>query len=150
MKQDDLVLIQGTGGVAIFALQLVKAFGARAAIISSSDEKLAKAKQLGADITINYKEVPDWDAELFQLTDGHGADVVLELGGKDTLERSLRAVAPHGLISQVGVLTGWAHAPENISDLVLKNASLAGVLVGSRTYFENLSALSPNTRSSHW
>ncbi len=140
LKKDDLVLIQGTGGVAIFALQLVKAFGARAAIISSSDEKLAKAKELGADITINYKEVPDWDAELLQLTDGHGADMVLELGGKDTLERSLRSVAPHGLIAQVGVLTGWAHAPENISDLVLKNASLAGVLVGSRTYFENLSA----------
>ncbi|MGH0000907.1 zinc-dependent alcohol dehydrogenase family protein [Pseudovibrio ascidiaceicola] len=140
LRPEDTVLIQGTGGVAIFALQLAKAFGARVALISSSDEKLEKAKEMGADITINYKTTPDWDVELRKLTDGHGADVVLDLGGKETLERSIRAVAAHGLITQVGVLTGWAHAPENISQLVLNNSSLSGVLVGSRTYFENLCA----------
>ncbi|WP_108817773.1 zinc-dependent alcohol dehydrogenase family protein [Pseudovibrio sp. Alg231-02] len=140
LRSEDTVLIQGTGGVAIFALQLAKAFGARVVLISSSDEKLEKAKEMGADITINYKTTPDWDVELRELTDGHGADVVLDLGGKETLERSIRAVAAHGLITQVGVLTGWAHAPENISQLVLNNSSLSGVLVGSRVYFENLCA----------
>ncbi|KZL19000.1 Alcohol dehydrogenase [Pseudovibrio axinellae] len=138
-SSEDTVLIQGTGGVAIFALQFAKTAGAKVILLSSSDEKLERARQMGADTTINYKKVPLWDQEVLKSTNGKGADIVLDLGGKDTLEKSINAVAAHGIIAQVGVLTGWAAAPQNISHLIFNNSSISGVLVGSRTYLERVS-----------
>ena len=100
------VLLLGTGGVSIFALQFARAHGARVIITSSSDEKLDRARALGADGTINYRRTPEWDAELLRLTDARGADLVLETGGTDTFSRSLNAVAMNGTVFVIGFLTG--------------------------------------------
>ncbi|WP_310620462.1 zinc-dependent alcohol dehydrogenase family protein [Flexibacterium corallicola] len=137
-SKEDTVLIQGTGGVALFALQFAKAAGAKVIMLSSSDEKLERTRQMGADLGVNYKKFPAWDQRVRELTGGKGADIILDLGGKETLEKSIDAVAAHGIIAQVGVLTGWATAPENISHLIFNNSSLSGVLVGSRTYLERV------------
>lgn len=102
----DSVLLLGTGGVSIFALQFAKIHGARAIITSSSDEKLARAKQLGADETINYKATPDWEKQVYQLTNRTGVDHVVEVGGAGTLSKSLQAVRIGGRISLIGVLSG--------------------------------------------
>lgn len=99
-------LLLGTGGVAIFALQFAKAHGARVIITSSSDEKLDRARQLGADLTINYRKTPEWDAEALRLTDGRGADLVLETGGSQTFPRSVQAAAMAGTIFVIGFLSG--------------------------------------------
>ncbi len=100
------VLLLGTGGVSIFALQLAKARGARVIITSSSDAKLDRAHALGADETVNYRKFPDWDAEVQRLTDGIGVDLVLETAGPDTFTRSLAATRQTGLIYTIGFLTG--------------------------------------------
>lgn len=100
------VLLLGTGGVSIFALQFAKAHGARVMITSSSDEKLARARELGADCTINYRQTPDWAAEALRLTAGRGADLVLETGGAETLAQSVSAAAMAGTVFVIGFLTG--------------------------------------------
>ena len=100
------VLLLGTGGVSIVALQLAKAHGARAIVTSSSDEKLARARTLGADCTINYRRTPDWAAEALRLTDGRGVDLVLETGGADTFAQSVGAAAMGGTVFVIGFLTG--------------------------------------------
>lgn len=137
---NDTVLIQGTGGVALFALQFAKAAGAKVIMLSSSDDKLAIVKEMGADITINYKLHPQWDIEVLRATSNAGVDIILELGGKETLERSIRSLAPHGVIAQVGILTGTDLQPDNLVNLILNNGSVSGVLVGSREHFENMTA----------
>lgn len=101
-------LLLGTGGVSIFALQFAKAHGARVIITSSSDEKLQRAIELGADETINYKKTPDWDTEALRLTNGRGADLVLETGGTDTFPRSVNAAAMSGTVFVIGFLSGSA------------------------------------------
>lgn len=100
------VLLLGTGGVSIFALQFAKAHGARVIITSSSDEKLARARELGADCTINYRQTPDWAAEALRLTAGRGADLVLETGGAETFAQSVSAAAMAGTVFVIGFLTG--------------------------------------------
>jgi NADPH:quinone reductase-like Zn-dependent oxidoreductase len=100
------VLLLGTGGVSIFALQFAKAHGARAIITSSSDEKLERARKLGADLVINYRDTPEWDAEALRLTGGRGADLVLETGGAETFARSVNAAAMAGTVFVIGFLTG--------------------------------------------
>ena len=100
------VLLLGTGGVSIFALQFAKAHGARVIITSSSDEKLERARTLGADLTINYRDTPDWDAEALRLTGGRGADLVLETGGAQTFARSVNAAAMAATVFVIGFLTG--------------------------------------------
>ena len=100
------VLLLGTGGVSIFALQFARAHGARVLITSSSDEKLARARELGADDTINYRRTPDWAAEALRLTDGRGVDLVLETGGADTFAQSVAAAAMGGTVFVIGFLTG--------------------------------------------
>jgi NADPH:quinone reductase-like Zn-dependent oxidoreductase len=131
----DTVLLQGTGGVSIFALQLAKLLGMRAIITSSSDEKLARARQLGADATVNYRETPEWGAQVKELTGGTGVDLVVEVGGAGTLRQSLLAVRIGGTIALMGVLAG--NSLELPLPLIfMQRVRLQGILVGSREGFE--------------
>jgi NADPH:quinone reductase-like Zn-dependent oxidoreductase len=132
----DSVLLQGTGGVSIFGLQIAAAAGARVLITSSSDAKLQRARELGAHETINYRTTPEWDKEVWRLTSKSGVDHILEVGGPDTLARSLNSVAAGGHIAQIGVLTGFGAANTSIFPLVQRNARLNGIYVGSREGFE--------------
>ena len=134
MGKGDTLLVQGTGGVALFGLQFATALGARAIVISSSDEKLARARALGGSILINYRDTPDWDAALMKATDGEGASHILELGGPGTYDRSLRSVASGGKIVQIGVLTGFGPKPD-LARLQWENADIIGVTVGSVEHF---------------
>ncbi|MCE4552855.1 zinc-dependent alcohol dehydrogenase family protein [Roseateles cellulosilyticus] len=139
VKAGDLVLALGTGGVSIFALQLAKLHGARVAITSSSDEKLAVARALGADLTINYRTHPDWAAELLRVSGGQGADIVLETGGMATLPASIDAAATNGRIALIGALGGYAtNAVPNVTTLVMKNLTIKGITSGSRAMLARL------------
>jgi NADPH:quinone reductase-like Zn-dependent oxidoreductase len=131
----ETVVLQGTGGVSIFGLQLAKAMGLRAIITSSSDEKLARARALGADATINYKTTPDWSNAVRAATDGRGADLILEVGGAKTLMESLKAVRQGGHVAIIGVLSGVAE-PMPIPMLIWTNARVQGLSVGSREMYE--------------
>ncbi len=127
----DCVLLQGTGGVSVWGLQIVVAAGGRAIITSSSDEKLERAKEMGASETINYKTAPDWDKEVWRLTNKRGVDQVLEVGGPGTLGKSLASVSSGGHIAQIGVLTGFEAPDVSLFPLVSKNATMSGIYVGS-------------------
>ena len=135
----DTLLVQGTGGVALFGLQIATALGAEVIVISSSNEKLAKVKEMGASTLINYREQPDWDAAVLKFTANRGASHVLELGGQDTFDRSVNSVGVGGTIVQVGVLTGNDPAP-HLRRLMWQNANIAGVTVGSADHLAKLSA----------
>jgi NADPH:quinone reductase-like Zn-dependent oxidoreductase len=135
MKAGDTVLVQGTGGVSIFALQFAVMSGARVIITSGSDEKLARAKQLGAWATVNYKTTPGWGKEALKLTDGAGVDHVVEVGGAGTLEQSFQAVRVGGTVSLIGVLTGFGGQISPYS-VLMKGLRFQGVYVGSREMFE--------------
>jgi NADPH:quinone reductase-like Zn-dependent oxidoreductase len=133
----ETVLLQGTGGVSIFALQLAKAAGLRTIITSSSDDKLQRARSLGAMDTINYKTTPNWDETARKLTAGTGVDHLIEVGGSDTLPKSLRAVRMGGAVSVIGVLSGVEPAVAPTS--ILMNAvRIQGIYVGSRAMFERM------------
>jgi len=136
IKAGDTVLLQGTGGVSIFGLQFARLAGARPLIISSSDEKLQRARQLGAWQTVNYRNTPDWDKKVRELTGG-GADLVLEVGGAGTLARSLNAVRLGGSIQVVGVL-GGVNVELPVTSILMKGACLQGIFVGSRRMFEEM------------
>ncbi|HSO76837.1 MAG TPA: NAD(P)-dependent alcohol dehydrogenase [Blastocatellia bacterium] len=131
----ETVLVQGTGGVSIFALQFAKLAGAQVIITSSSDEKLERAKRLGADFGINYKTTPDWDKRAKELTGGIGVDHVVEVGGAGTFAKSLRAIKIGGHIGLIGNLSGNA-AEVNLIHILMQNVRIQGVLVGSRDTFE--------------
>jgi NADPH:quinone reductase-like Zn-dependent oxidoreductase len=135
----DSVLIQGTGGVSLFALQFALAFGARPIVISSSDTKLQRAVALGAAATINYTRTPAWDQEALALTDGVGVDHVVEVVGGSNLNRSLEAVRVSGTIRFVGLIGGLS-APVNTYRFVTKNVRLHGIETGSREMFEEMNA----------
>ncbi|MBV9759578.1 MAG: NAD(P)-dependent alcohol dehydrogenase [Acidobacteriaceae bacterium] len=137
MAPGDSVLVQGTGGVSIFALQFAHAAGLRVIVTSSSDEKLERARQLGASDAINYKSTPNWDEAARKLTGGRGVDHVIEVGGSDTLPRSLKAVRMQGAISVIGVLSG---AAPNVSprDILMNSVRAQGIYVGSRAMFERM------------
>ncbi len=137
IKPGNTVLLPGTGGVSIFALQFAQNSGARAIITSSDDAKLEQAKALGADAAINYKTTPDWDQEVLQLTNGKGVDHIVEVGGAGTLSRSIQAVGYRGQISMIGVLSG-REGDTNPHGLMLKNACMTGIFVGSRVMFEQM------------
>ncbi|KAI1155505.1 hypothetical protein F4825DRAFT_459667 [Nemania diffusa] len=138
--KDKFVLLQGTGGVSIAGLQTAKALGLTTIITSSSDEKLDRAKKLGADHIINYKKTPNWDEAVLELTNGRGADVVLECGGAQTLGKSFRCVAFGGLISAIGYLSGKedaAGARFNANVLALsRNVTFKGIINGPKDRFE--------------
>jgi NADPH:quinone reductase-like Zn-dependent oxidoreductase len=133
----DVVLTQGTGGVSIFALQIAKLVGARVIVTSSSDEKLARARDLGADETINYRTTPEWSGLARAATAGRGVDHVIEVGGARTLAESLRAVRPGGTISVIGVLSGTS-SELSLLPVLMQNIRLQGVFVGHREHFEAL------------
>ncbi|WP_404789694.1 NAD(P)-dependent alcohol dehydrogenase [Altericista sp. CCNU0014] len=130
----ETVLLLGTGGVSIFALQFAKILGANIIITSSSDEKLERAKAMGARETINYKTHPDWPEKVWELTQKEGVDQVVEVGGAGTLERSLRSTRVGGRVSLIGVLSG---AGEVNHTYILRNSiDVQGIYVGSREMFE--------------
>ncbi len=133
------VLIQGTGGVSLFALQIAKAHGARVILTSSSDEKLARGRALGADETINYRSTPDWDAAALTLTGGTGVDHVVEVGGSGTMSRSFNAVRPSGQIYLIGILCEPGKGVD-VLPVLRKSIHLNGVYVGSRAMFTRMLA----------
>ncbi len=137
VRPGDTVLILGTGGVSIFALQFARLSGARVIATSGSDEKLAKVIKLGAAEGINYKTVPDWGEKVRELTGGKGVDIVVEVGGAGTLPESMKAVRRGGRISLIGVLTG-NRGEVNPLPLVMKRVRLQGIMVGSREMFESM------------
>lgn len=137
MKAGDTVLVQGTGGVSIFALQFAKAAGARVIVTSSSDEKLERAKKLGADDFINYKATPDWAMEARKLTGGRGVDHVVEVGGADTFPQSIMAARVGGHVGVIGILSGLSK-DVNVAAIFAQNLKISGVTVGSRAHFEEM------------
>ena len=144
IKAGDTVLLLGTGGVSIFALQFAKMMGARVIITSSSDEKLERARSLGADLTINYKTTPAWDDTVLTMTDGKGVDVVLETGGSATLSQSLHAVRVSGQIEVIGVING-IKSEVDVRSILGKHIRVQGLSVGSRDSFEAMNqALAQN------
>lgn len=139
LQSGATVLIQGTGGVSLFALQFAKSMGVRVLGISSSDEKLARAKTLGLDAGMNYRQNPDWDRWALDQTGGEGVDLVVEVGGAGTLNRSLRSLRMGGAIAQVGVLAGSSE-PLAVPMILHKQARIQGIYVGSRRDFEEMNA----------
>jgi NADPH:quinone reductase-like Zn-dependent oxidoreductase len=133
IRAGETVLLQGTGGVSIFGLQFAKAMGARTLLTSSSDDKLARAKQLGADSVLNYRAHPDWE-KWCRTETGVGIDRILEVGGAGTLEKSFRAVRAGGRISLIGVLAGMGAV--NPLPMLMRNVTMEGIFVGSRAMFE--------------
>lgn len=138
VRAGDVVLVQGTGGVSTFALQFAVASGARVIVTSSSDEKIQRVKAFGAEAGINYKREPAWSEQVMRLTNGHGADLVVDIGGKSTLEESTQSLADEGRLAIVGGLSGY---DGNISawGLLEKSAQAHGVFVGSRADYLRMS-----------
>ena len=136
LNPGDTVLVQGTGGVSLFALQFAKMLGARVIVTSSSDTKLVRARDLGASQGINYKGTPAWGERVVELTDGFGVDHVVEVGGAGTLAQSLKAVRMGGRVSLIGVLTGAGEADP--MPILMKNVTVQGIFVGSRSMFGDM------------
>lgn len=137
VKRGDTVLVQGTGGVSLFSLQFAHMAGARVIVTSSSDEKLRRAGGLGAVHGINYKESPDWDERVLEITGKRGVDHVIEVVGAENLTRSLNAVRMSGSISVIGLLGGTSAQIETFG-FVEKNVRLNGIYIGSREMFEEM------------
>ncbi|QXQ11995.1 NAD(P)-dependent alcohol dehydrogenase [Paeniglutamicibacter sp. Y32M11] len=137
VKPGDTVLIQGTGGVSIFAIQLASALGARVIVTSSSDEKLVRARELGATDTINYRATPDWAAAVLEMTDGQGVDVVLDVVGGDGLRDSVRTTKGNGLVAVIGFLQGQSTTLD-LMDIIWHQAQIQGIAVGHLRAFQDL------------
>lgn len=139
----EVVLVQGTGGVSISGLQIAKASGATTIVTSSSDEKLSRAKELGADHVINYRTTPDWHEKVMELTSGNGADIIFEVGGAKTLRKSFKCASFGGVINSIGYVTGKQDDPSddltNINVLALtRTVTLKGIINGPRDRFQEL------------
>jgi NADPH:quinone reductase-like Zn-dependent oxidoreductase len=135
LKAGEKVLTQGTGGVSVFAVQFAKMLGAEVFATSSSNDKLERVKQLGASETINYKQTPDWDKSVLELTNKEGVDHIVEVGGAGTLGKSINAVKIGGHIALIGVLTAGEVNPISI---LMKSIKVQGIFVGSRQMFEDM------------
>ncbi len=135
LQAGETVLVQGTGGVSIFGIQFAKAAGARAVVTSRSDEKLQRARTLGADETINSTEIPQWDEQVRKLTGGRGVDHVLEVGGAETIALSLRAIRLGGHVDLIGGLGGFTGSVE-FRDLRSHMGVVQSFYVGNRATFE--------------
>ena len=131
----DRVLIQGCGGVALFAVAFARLLGAHVTVISSSEERMARVRQLGADATLNYRSTPEWARATRDITGGRGYDLILELGGEKTLPQSLRCIRPGGTIAMIGILSGSAMAT-SLGHIITRQVRLQGVTVGHRDGFE--------------
>jgi NADPH:quinone reductase-like Zn-dependent oxidoreductase len=140
LQAGETVLALGTGGVSVFALQLATAAGARVVVTSSSDAKLARARELGAWATVNYRTTPEWDKEVWRLTEKRGVNHVVEVGGPGTLGKSMNSVAAGGQIALIGVLTGFGAPDASLFPVVARNVRLDGIYVGSRADFDALNA----------
>ena len=136
LRAGETVLVLGTGGVSIFAVQIAKHFGARVIATSSSDAKIEKLKALGADETINYRSTPDWEKAVVDLTDGVGVDHVIEVGGAGTIEKSLASVRVGGTVSLIGSLSGGAMV--NTVPIFMRAIRLHGIFIGSKAMFERM------------
>lgn len=136
-KAGDVVLVQGTGGVSLFALLFAKMQGAEVIATSSSEDKLNRLKALGGDHVVNYRDTPDWHKIAREITDDMGVDLVVEVGGAGTLENSIRALRPEGTVALIGVLSGAAGGI-NLGPIVTQNIRLQGVTVGARDLFEDM------------
>ena len=143
LKPGESVLVQGTGGVSLFALQFAKLAGTRVIATSSSDTKLSRARDLGASDVVNYKTTPEWGKAVLGLTGGAGVDHVVEVGGAGTLGQSLRAVKVGGHVAMIGVLTGAGEA--GVTPILMKSVRVQGIFVGSRAMFEDMNRGSPST-----
>ena len=140
-RPGETVVIQGTGGVSIFALQFGKLLGARVLGTSSNDEKLSRARSLGLDEGCNYKERPDWSKWVSETTANKGADRIIEVGGAGTFGQSLRAARVGGTIAQIGILSGASTAdPIVLTPILHKQLRVQGIYVGSRVMFEQMNA----------
>jgi NADPH:quinone reductase-like Zn-dependent oxidoreductase len=137
LQKDQTLLVQGTGGVSVFALQFAKLLGARVIVLSSSDEKLIRAKKLGADATINYRKNPVWWEQVRELCGGRGVDHVVDVGGPGTLDQSIKALKGGGFIAVVGLLSGTETTVDQLTFLV-RNARVESLTVGSRESFEKM------------
>jgi NADPH:quinone reductase-like Zn-dependent oxidoreductase len=135
VKPGEVVVIQGTGGVSIFALQFAKMAGATVLGTSSSDEKLERARTLGLDAGLNYRQFPDWAKWVHNQTGNRGADLIVEVGGAGTFTQSLQAVRIAGMIAQIGVLS-HSEQPLQIPLILHRQVRVHGVYVGSRAHFE--------------
>jgi len=140
IAKGQTVLVQGTGGVSMFTLQIAKALGAKVIVTSSSDEKLEKAKALGADEIINYKTTPEWHLEALKLTGGLGVDHILEVVGGENFEKSVDAAAFGGQIHVIGFLNG-THSNTAMLTIIFRAIKINGILVGNRDSFETLNLL---------
>jgi NADPH:quinone reductase-like Zn-dependent oxidoreductase len=137
VKPGDTALLLGTGGVSVLGLQIAKAAGLSAIITSSSDQKLQRARELGADHTINYTTAPEWHEEVLRVTGGQGANVVLEVGGKGTVNRSVLAAAMGGTVAIIGGVSGFG-GEVNPAALLQGAKRMVGIFVGSRAMLENV------------
>lgn len=137
LRPGNSILIQGTGGVSIFAFQFAKLLGARVCATSSSDEKLQRLKAMGANGLINYRETPKWGRAAVKANGGRSFDHIVEVGGRDTLNESLKAIRPGGSLSLIGVLSG-TDVDLRLPFVVMANIRLQGITVGSRLHFENM------------
>lgn len=137
MKAGDTIVCLGTGGVSMIALAFAKMFGANAIVTSSSDEKLAIAKSLGADEVINYKATPDWDKAVIERTGGRGADIVVEVGGSGTLSKSINSARLGGTVAMIGVIAGTS-GEINTAAILRRQIRVQGIYVGSREMFEDM------------
>jgi len=139
LQPGQTLLLQGTGGVSLFGLQFGRLAGATIILLSSSDAKLERARSMGAHHTINYRTTPDWEKRIHEITDGHGVDLTLEVGGAGTLSKTLRATCYGGYVSLIGVLTGIAGEVQ-IAPILHKSITIDGIYVGSRTMFAAMNA----------
>ena len=135
LRPGETVLLLGTGGVSIFALQFAKLLGARVLLVSGSDEKIERARALGADACVNYRSNPGWHEQILTLTDGAGVDLTVEVGGAGTLERSVASTRVAGRVALIGVLSGGVMNPMTI---MRKSIRLQGIYVGSRAMFTRM------------
>jgi NADPH:quinone reductase-like Zn-dependent oxidoreductase len=139
IQAGDIVLVQGTGGVSLFAIQIALAVGAEPILISGSEEKISRVRELGVNSVVNYRHNANWQEAVLDLTGGQGCDHVLELIGNDNLARSIRCLRPGGTISYIGCLGGFTGGFDPL-DLMYKNANLQAIYVGSRTDLEQLAS----------
>lgn len=144
LKPGDTILLIGTGGVSLFALQFANALGLNSIVISSSDEKLALCKELGAKYLINYQKNPDWDKQVLEITNNKGVELVIELAGAQTINKSLKTTKRGGNVAVIGVLSG-THANIDLIPILMNSLQIRGIFVGTKIMFEQMNRVLNHT-----